>query len=191
MQKIVLKPGILKMPPKVAVLALLALFMSACAEHDSGLSGEELAAQYCTRCHLAPVPEQLPKESWPFVLQWMGNYLGFEDLSGVLGKGIVNRDIVPDEKLISSGDFSKIKDYYLFISVKMLAVGLMSIFVGYGGAEGLQRLVNSCHEKGIAVILDVVYNHLGPEGNYLGAFGPYFTEKYKTPWGPAINFDDA
>jgi maltooligosyltrehalose trehalohydrolase len=61
----------------------------------------------------------------------------------------------------------------------------------YGGAEGLQRLVNSCHEKGIAVVLDVVYNHLGPEGNYLGAFGPYFTEKYKTPWGPAINFDDA
>jgi maltooligosyltrehalose trehalohydrolase len=61
----------------------------------------------------------------------------------------------------------------------------------YGGAEGLQRLVNACHENGIAVILDVVYNHLGPEGNYLGAFGPYFTEKYKTPWGGAINFDDA
>lgn len=61
----------------------------------------------------------------------------------------------------------------------------------YGGAEGLQRLVNACHQKGLAVILDVVYNHLGPEGNYLGAFGPYFTEKYKTPWGHAINFDDA
>jgi len=61
----------------------------------------------------------------------------------------------------------------------------------YGGAEGLQRLVNACHDNGIAVILDVVYNHLGPEGNYLGAFGPYFTEKYKTPWGGAINFDDA
>jgi maltooligosyltrehalose trehalohydrolase len=61
----------------------------------------------------------------------------------------------------------------------------------YGGAEGLQRLVNACHENGLAVILDVVYNHLGPEGNYLGAYGPYFTEKYKTPWGHAINFDDA
>lgn len=61
----------------------------------------------------------------------------------------------------------------------------------YGGPEGLQRLVNSCHAKGIAVVLDVVYNHLGPEGNYLGAFGPFFTEKYKTPWGGAINFDDA
>lgn len=61
----------------------------------------------------------------------------------------------------------------------------------YGGAEGLQILVNSCHEKGIAVILDVVYNHMGPEGNYLGEFAPYFTDKYKTPWGNAINFDDA
>ncbi len=61
----------------------------------------------------------------------------------------------------------------------------------YGGAEGLIHLVQSCHEKGLAVILDVVYNHLGPEGNYLGAFGPYFTDKYHTPWGNAINFDDA
>jgi maltooligosyltrehalose trehalohydrolase len=61
----------------------------------------------------------------------------------------------------------------------------------YGGANGLQHLVNACHQKGLAVILDVVYNHLGPEGNYLNAYGPYFTDKYKTPWGNAINFDDA
>jgi len=61
----------------------------------------------------------------------------------------------------------------------------------YGGPEGLKRLVNECHKKGIAVILDVVYNHLGPEGNYLWDYGPYFTDKYKTPWGMAINFDDA
>jgi maltooligosyltrehalose trehalohydrolase len=61
----------------------------------------------------------------------------------------------------------------------------------YGGAEGLQKLVDACHKKGIAVVLDVVYNHLGPEGNYLGAYGPYTTDKYKTPWGGAINFDDA
>ena len=61
----------------------------------------------------------------------------------------------------------------------------------YGGAKALQYLVNACHQKGIAVILDVVYNHLGPEGNYLGEYGPYITEKYKTPWGGAINFDDA
>lgn len=60
----------------------------------------------------------------------------------------------------------------------------------YGGAQGLQRLVNLCHKKSIAVVLDVVYNHIGPEGNYFGEFGQYFTEKYNTPWGNAINFDD-
>lgn len=59
----------------------------------------------------------------------------------------------------------------------------------YGGPEGLKRLVNACHCSGLAVVLDVVYNHLGPEGNYLGDFGPYFTDRYQTPWGNAINFD--
>jgi maltooligosyltrehalose trehalohydrolase len=59
----------------------------------------------------------------------------------------------------------------------------------YGGADGLKRLVDACHLRGLAVILDVVYNHLGPEGNYLHAFGPYFTDRYRTPWGDAINFD--
>lgn len=59
----------------------------------------------------------------------------------------------------------------------------------YGGPDGLKRLVDACHRAGIAVIMDVVYNHLGPEGNYLGDFGPYFTDKYRTPWGSAINYD--
>jgi maltooligosyltrehalose trehalohydrolase len=61
----------------------------------------------------------------------------------------------------------------------------------YGGPEALMHLVDKCHEFGIAVILDVVYNHIGPEGNYFSEYGPYFTDKYKTPWGSAINFDDA
>ncbi len=61
----------------------------------------------------------------------------------------------------------------------------------YGGATGLQHLINACHYRGIAVILDVVYNHFGPEGNHLNEFGPYLTSKYCTPWGDAINFDDA
>jgi maltooligosyltrehalose trehalohydrolase len=61
----------------------------------------------------------------------------------------------------------------------------------YGGPGGLKRFVDEAHRNGLAVILDVVYNHLGPEGNYLHEFGPYFTDKYKTPWGRAINFDDA
>ncbi len=59
----------------------------------------------------------------------------------------------------------------------------------YGGPAALKRLVNACHERGMAVVLDVVYNHLGPEGNYLGEFAPYFTEAYRTPWGAALNFD--
>jgi maltooligosyltrehalose trehalohydrolase len=59
----------------------------------------------------------------------------------------------------------------------------------YGGPQGLQRFINACHCEGLAVVLDVVYNHLGPEGNFLGEFGPYFTDRYKTPWGQAINFD--
>lgn len=61
----------------------------------------------------------------------------------------------------------------------------------YGGPAALQQLVDTCHQKGLAVILDVVYNHIGPEGNYLSQYGPYFTGKYQTLWGDAINFDDA
>jgi maltooligosyltrehalose trehalohydrolase len=60
----------------------------------------------------------------------------------------------------------------------------------YGGPDGLKRFVDACHGRGLAVLLDVVYNHLGPSGNYLSQFGPYFTERYRTPWGPAVNFDD-
>lgn len=61
----------------------------------------------------------------------------------------------------------------------------------YGGVEGMKQLIDLCHQKGMGVILDVVYNHLGPEGNYMAEFGPYFTDKYNTPWGAALNFDDA
>jgi maltooligosyltrehalose trehalohydrolase len=59
----------------------------------------------------------------------------------------------------------------------------------YGAPDGLKRLVDACHARGLAVTLDVVYNHLGPEGNYLHGFGPYFTDRYRTPWGDAVNFD--
>ncbi len=59
----------------------------------------------------------------------------------------------------------------------------------YGGPRGLRRLVDACHAHGLSVALDVVYNHLGPEGNYLAEYGPYFTDRYQTPWGPALNFD--
>jgi maltooligosyltrehalose trehalohydrolase len=59
----------------------------------------------------------------------------------------------------------------------------------YGGATGLRGLVDAAHARNVAVVLDVVYNHLGPEGNILGEYGPYFTDRYRTPWGAALNFD--
>ena len=59
----------------------------------------------------------------------------------------------------------------------------------YGSPDDLKQLVNACHGRGMAVILDVVYNHLGPAGNYLGRFAPYFTDRHSTPWGDAVNFD--
>lgn len=59
----------------------------------------------------------------------------------------------------------------------------------YGGPGGLKRLVNECHKRGLAVKLDVVYNHLGPEGCYVCEYGPFFTDSYRSPWGEAINFD--
>ena len=110
-----------------------------------------------------------------------------------------------------SGDFSGIEsrlDHLLELGINAIEIMPVAQFPGsrnwgydgvfpfavhnsYGGAAGLQRLVNTCHQKGLSVILDVVYNHIGPEGNYLPDFGPYFTDKYKTPWGSAINFDDA
>jgi maltooligosyltrehalose trehalohydrolase len=64
-----------------------------------------------------------------------------------------------------------------------------AIHQGYGGPDALRAFVDACHAAGLAVILDVVYNHLGPEGNYLRDFGPYFTSAYHTPWGEAFNFD--
>ena len=70
-------------------------------------------------------------------------------------------------------------------------VALFAPFAPYGGPEGLKRFVAACHASELAVVLDVVYNHLGPSGNYLGRFGPYFTDRYRTPWGGAVNYDDA
>jgi len=110
-----------------------------------------------------------------------------------------------------NGDFASIEqklDYLVDLGITAIEIMPVSQFPGsrnwgydgvypfavqntYGGPIALQHLVNACHEKGLAVILDVVYNHMGPEGNYFNDFGPYFTNKYQTPWGNAINFDDA
>jgi maltooligosyltrehalose trehalohydrolase len=68
-------------------------------------------------------------------------------------------------------------------------VDLFAPHHAYGTPDELKKLVDACHARGLAVILDVVYNHLGPSGNYLAKFGPYFTKKFASPWGEGINFD--
>jgi maltooligosyltrehalose trehalohydrolase len=68
-------------------------------------------------------------------------------------------------------------------------VDLFAPHHAYGGPDGLKRLVDACHGHGLGVVLDVVYNHLGPAGNYLAEFGPYFSTRHRTNWGDAVNFD--
>ncbi|WP_420111470.1 malto-oligosyltrehalose trehalohydrolase [Pseudactinotalea sp.] len=70
-------------------------------------------------------------------------------------------------------------------------VALYAVHDAYGGPAALQRFVDAAHARGLGVALDVVYNHLGPTGNYLGTYGPYFTDAHHTPWGSAVNLDQA
>jgi|CZKL01.1.fsa_nt_gi maltooligosyltrehalose trehalohydrolase len=70
-------------------------------------------------------------------------------------------------------------------------VALFAVHEPYGGPDALKRFVNAAHAKGLAVLLDVVYNHFGPSGNYTGKFGPYLTDVHHTPWGGAVNLEDA
>ena len=70
-------------------------------------------------------------------------------------------------------------------------VALYAVHQPYGGPDGLKRFVNAAHERGLAVLLDVVYNHFGPSGNYTGKFGPYVIDSHHTPWGGAVNLEDA
>jgi maltooligosyltrehalose trehalohydrolase len=70
-------------------------------------------------------------------------------------------------------------------------VGLYAVHEPYGGPDAFCQFVDACHQRGLGVLLDVVYNHLGPSGNHLSEFGPYFTDRYGTPWGQALNLDDA
>jgi maltooligosyltrehalose trehalohydrolase len=101
-----------------------------------------------------------------------------EHLDHLVGLGITHVELMPIAEF--SGDRGWGYD----------GVDLFAPHHAYGGPDGLKRLVNACHKQGLAVLIDVVYNHLGPSGNYLPRFGPYLTHRYKTPWGDAINFDD-
>jgi maltooligosyltrehalose trehalohydrolase len=100
-----------------------------------------------------------------------------EKLDHLVGLGVTHVEIMPVAQF--PGDHGWGYD----------GVSLYAPHHAYGGPLGLKRFVDACHAKGLAVILDVVYNHLGPSGNYLPRFGPYFGDRHHTPWGPALNFD--
>jgi maltooligosyltrehalose trehalohydrolase len=100
-----------------------------------------------------------------------------ERMDHLAGLGITHVELMPVQEF--SGDWGWGYD----------GVDLYAPHHAYGGPPGLKRFVDACHSAGLAVLLDVVYNHLGPVGNYLSRFGPYFTGKYSTPWGEAINLD--
>ncbi len=107
-----------------------------------------------------------------------GTFVGaIERLDYLVDLGVTHVELMPVNEF--SGDWGWGYD----------GVDLYAPYHCYGTPDDLKRLVDACHGKGIAVLLDVVYNHLGPAGNYLSQFGPYFTDAYRTPWGPAINFD--
>lgn len=110
----------------------------------------------------------------------IGTFKGaIERLDYLVDLGITHVNLMPVNEF--SGDWGWGYD----------GVGLYSPHHAYGTPGDLKRFVDTCHAKGLAVLLDVVYNHFGPIGNYLHQFGPYFTEAYRTPWGPAVNFDHA
>src|SRR3954471_14966752 len=109
-----------------------------------------------------------------------GTFVGAVDkLDNLVDLGITHIEIMPVASFL--GEYGWGYD----------GVDLFAPHEAYGGPNGLKALVDACHRRGLAVVLDVVYNHLGPDGNYLPKYGPYLTDKYRTPWGQAVNVDDA
>jgi maltooligosyltrehalose trehalohydrolase len=102
-----------------------------------------------------------------------------EKLQHLCDLGITHVEVMPVAEF--SGDYGWGYD----------GVDLFAVHHAYGGPDGLKRFVDACHSHGLSVLLDVVYNHFGPEGNYTGKFGPYVTDRHHTPWGDAINFEEA
>ena len=102
-----------------------------------------------------------------------------ERLDHLVDLGITHLELMPVASF--SGDFGWGYD----------GVALFSVHQPYGGPDALKRFVNAAHERGLAVLLDVVYNHFGPVGNYTGKFGPYLNDAHKTPWGGAVNLEGA
>jgi maltooligosyltrehalose trehalohydrolase len=125
-----------------------------------------------------PLPRALIYELHIGTFTSAGTFLSaIEKLDHLLNLGVTHVEIMP------VGQFSGRHGWGYD------GVDLFAPHQAYGDPDDLKALVNACHLRGLAVILDVVYNHLGPSGNYLGKFGPYFTKKFASPWGEGINFD--
>ena len=108
----------------------------------------------------------------------VGTFAGaIEKLNHLVELGITHVEVMPVNEF--AGEYGWGYD----------SVGLFAPHHAYGEPEDFKRFVDACHARGLAVILDVIFNHLGPSGNYLSQFGPYFTNVYTNPWGEAINFD--
>ena len=134
---------------------------------DSGWSGARVAAGVVYELHIGTFSTD-------------GTFDGaVEHLDHLVELGITHVEVLPVVEF--SGDRGWGYD----------GVDLFAVHHAYGGPEGFARFVDACHARGLAVVVDVVYNHLGPAGNYLDRFGPYFTDRYRTPWGTAVNYDDA
>ena len=127
-----------------------------------------------------PLPRALIYELHIGTFTSAGTFLSaIEKLDHLLNLGVTHVEIMP------VGQFSGRHGWGYD------GVSLFAVHEPYGGSDGLKRFVNAAHAKGLAVLLDVVYNHFGPSGNYTGKFGPYVTDSHHTPWGGAVNLEDA
>lgn len=132
---------------------------------DAGWQQQPLSAAIIYECHIGTFT---PAGTFDSAIERLGH---LRDL------GITHVEIMPVAEFAGSRGWG------------YDGVDLYAPHHSYGGPDGLKRLVNACHTNRLGVILDVVYNHLGPDGNYLGKFGPYLTDRYTTPWGQAVNLD--
>lgn len=133
--------------------------------HDAGFRAPPLSSALVYECHVGTFTAEGTFES------------AIERLEHLAQLGVTHVELMPVAEF--SGKHGWGYD----------GVDLFAPHQAYGGPDGLKKLVNACHARGLAVLLDVVYNHLGPSGNYLARFAPYFNSHYHTPWGWAVNFD--
>ncbi len=135
------------------------------AWHDQGWQAPPLAAAVIYELHIGTFT---PRGTFTAVI---------ERLDHLLELGITHIELMPVAEFSGSRGWG------------YDGVDLYAPHHAYGTPDELKTLVDACHGRGLAVLLDVVYNHLGPAGNYLGRFGPYFSDRHRTPWGEAVNFD--